>query len=296
MKFYDSMRRRPLFAAGFACAILVLLCLNGSSAFACSLRSKPLTKFDDSEYIFIGTVVGYTDPIEIPGRANTNDGRGGEPGDWYRAQGLRVKVKQAINVPEPKGDTFEVFEYFYSGVCQPIGLIESILQDRAPVGKDVLVIGRRARVLPSGVDTTRLEEAPAGGLILSFKYLAPDLYPTAESIADYQKLALDEKSRGVIYSLLRFESRKDLLRLQNAPDLETKRQLLNHLLYLPDLFRRLDIFTIIQNNIPDKAEAKELYLIALHAAGYPQKTIDIHLKCLEKQIKTNSIVPGEFRC
>src|SRR5215217_2446944 len=74
----------------------------------CSLMIRPITRFDPSEYIFTGEVLGYVGPQQSKHVV----------GD---AWGLLVSLGGSVHLPKTPAGHFEVFPYGLGADCSILG-------------------------------------------------------------------------------------------------------------------------------------------------------------------------------
>jgi len=187
-------------------AFFCLICLCESS-FGCSLMAKYLPKFDETEFIFIGTVRGYTSPTKS----------GKLRGDTY---GLIVDVKESIYLPKVPTKHFEVFPILLGSACEGLGTSIQDLTKDFPVNSEVRIIAKAAEILPGTGNATviRLEHRPRdiGAITLNTDEKGQSV-TSASSIFDYQTYNPERDGQSAIrHDLPSFEIRKDLLRLKNS--------------------------------------------------------------------------------
>ncbi|MEQ1644701.1 MAG: hypothetical protein ABL959_14730 [Pyrinomonadaceae bacterium] len=285
MRFLSRFGRCNRAVGSVALLIVVVFALYQNSL-GCTFRAIPLADFDDNEVVFVGKVVSYTEPIDIPERTGSRDGRGGERGSWYTAVGLKIKVKEGLNIVEKSNEYFEVFPFNYSSVCAAIGLTAGIVQNNYPLGSDVAVVATKAKRLPdrSSDGSTRLEIAPAKGSILVLSRMPVDSRPSLSSFSEYSH----ETGLGI----LRFEVRKDLFRLKKERNAELRHGILNRLIGFVGGWRLIDYYFLLKTYAKSSIEADELYLKMLQRNGLDQKRIKSHLECLEQKLKKGTLVPG----
>jgi len=226
------------------CFILIFL---GHSIFGCSLVTKPLRNFDSTEYIFIGEVIGYTDSLESP------DING-------QANGLVVKLKESVHLPQIPKTHFEIFPYGLGADCSTLGASKEELQRDFPIHSEVRVIAKEARILPKLSDgNVRLEERPGelGSISLNTEQDKKAMF-TKNKVFNYKsfKYVVNEYS-GELSFLPDFEVRKDLLRLKNSKTHVERIEILNRLLQIPPHnYLHLDFYSIFKTYTRNESEFK----------------------------------------
>ena len=233
--------KRPFFTICFA---LIFLC---RSIFGCTLGIKPLRDFDSNEYIFIGEVVGYTDSLESPeivGKAN----------------GLIIKLKESVHIPQTPKTHFEVFPYGLLADCSTLGYSKEELQKDFPINSEVRVIAKETEILPKLSDgNIRLEERPGelGSVSLNTEQ-DKKVMSSKNRVFNYKsfKYIVNEYS-GEISLLPDFEIRKDLFRLKNSKTHRERTEILNRLLKIPPhSFLHLDFYSIFKTYTRSEIEFK----------------------------------------
>lgn len=240
----------------FSSIILVSTFFVYTSA-GCSLAGKSLSKFDKTEYIFIGKVVGYTEALRLPGSR-------------MQTVGLIVEVTERINLPKTPEAHFEVFPYNLGADCSILGTDKNELEEEFPDGAEVRVIAKEAKLLPSVLTDgdIRLEVRPEepSGIARNF-YENGERMTSANSIFNYETFRaptpadytedfmpfLDAK-----VFLPDFELRKDLLRLEKSKTQPEKSQILQRLLYLP-IQSAASVPELLKRYAANKNEFDDLY-------------------------------------
>lgn len=225
----DAMKKN-LFR--LSCAIaFCLLSLNVASG--CATISAPsLTKFDSSEYIFIGEVIGVADPIK-------SEKFHGE------AWGLKIKVIDAVNLPKSPASHFIVVPFDLESDCKDKGMSEDELLRYYPLGSEVRVIAKASKYAESRMadDNIRLEVLPnnLGSIARNYSGLNKSV-TSVGSIYDYKfyvvgnPCGISEKDMPDYEANMRlpdFEYRKDLLRLENAESEKERVEILERLIHFP---------------------------------------------------------------
>jgi hypothetical protein len=214
--------------------ILAALCfLSAKATFGCAVITVPsLTRFNASEYVFIGKVVGVAGPIEstkFHGKA------------W----GVKVQVTEEVYLPSKVTEYFEVFPFDLESDCRDKGWSSERLLRYFPLGSSVKVVAKESKYSPSKFvgGNIRLEILPDNlGSVSRNSREDGTTISSADSVFDYKTYLPDnpcgmtEDDYPAYEANLRtpdFELRKDLLRL-NAAKNETQRvKILERLIYLP---------------------------------------------------------------
>lgn len=226
------------------------------ASYGCTLAVNNLKDFDKSEYVFIGEVVGYTEPLESK--------------QFYgKSWGLIVKVKDAVNLPKTAKEFFEIFPYGLWADCSIGGTKKEVLEKYYPINTEIRVIAKEAQyltsVLPNG--NIGLEERP-GELtsIARNRYENGEQMTSVPSVFDYKNFDspgpedytesfmpfLDGKN-----FIPAFEIRKDLIRLKNSKNQAERMQILERILYAPSE-SDVSLFDVLKKYTASKAEFERL--------------------------------------
>jgi hypothetical protein len=266
----------------FAGAFVLFMCF-APNALSCSYRAKPLANFPEQYVVLVGTVVGYSEPIPIPRRAGTEEHTGGEKGSWYEAQGYRLQVNESLRMTAGKSQIVDVFEFFRSPVCEPLGLTEPIISNRYPLGSELAIVAEPARTIQMTSGRLEiLEVPPAGGAIFNISTLPKSSRPTFASEFDY---STNIYPHDLPWPLLRVEVLKDLYRLRTTTDKNTKRQILTRVMGLKDGMRLIDYYPMLLANTSSPADARDLYIEMLRHDNVDEKVIRERLKGIENTEK-----------
>jgi hypothetical protein len=217
-----------------------LLSLNVASGCA-TITVPSLTKFDSSEYIFIGEVMGVAEPIK-------SEKFHGE------AWGLEIRVLDAVNLPKSTAKHFVVVPFDLESDCKDKGRSKDELLRYFPRGSEVRVIAKESKYAESRMadGNIRLEILPdnLGSVARNYSALGKQVTSVA-SIYNYKPYVVgnpcgnsdkDMPDYEANMRLPDFEFRKDLLRLKNAESERRKVEILERLIYLPDSSREyLDV-------------------------------------------------------
>ena len=216
--------------------VALWLCLTAVAS-GCSIVIRPVTKFDPSEYIFTGEVIGYVGPQQsehISGDA------------W----GLLVSLGGSVHLPKTPAGYFEVFSYGLGADCSVLGTPRDELVRRYPVGSKVKVIAQESKLDVPGDGNIRLVDSPgSNGLIM--KAGEGEAGVPLESVYDYSRHNKDNTATPL------FELRKDLLRLREEQTEEGKVAVLKRLMYFPprSLF---DFAQVVELHMADKRAGAQL--------------------------------------
>jgi hypothetical protein len=228
----------------FSSFCLVLIFLVNSS-FGCTLAGKSLFDFDPTEYIFIGEVVGFTQPVES---AKLHG----------KAHGVIVKMKESVYLPEIPKTHFEVFPIQLRADCSEDGTPLEDLKKKFTIGSEVRVIAKEAEILPKNLPdgNIRLEDRPAelGSIEINIDEKGKRM-TSVDSVFDYKsfKYDMDEDSDSK-YLLPNFEIRKDLLRLKKSKTQKERTEILERLLDAPICCNDLDFHLVFKTYSSSEAE------------------------------------------
>lgn len=227
-------------------SICLALALFVPAAFSCTLAGKTLAKFDETEYVFIGEVVGYTKGVKSPKLDS-------------EAFGLIVKLKESVYLPKQPKTHFEIFPIQLWADCSISGTDIKDLKNKFPLNSEVRVIAKGAEILPDLSDgNVRLEDRPdaPGSVVLNNDKTAR---ASVNSFFDYKayKYDINEDSTSK-YLLPEFEARKDLLRLKNSQDQAAKNKILARLLYFP-IGYSVDVYEVFKEYSENKTAYEHFY-------------------------------------
>lgn len=213
----------------------------------CSLAGKLFSDFDEKEYIFIGEVVGSTEPAE------SAKIRG-------KAYGLIVKVRESVHLPKTPKTHFEVFPIQLWADCSFGGTNIEELKNTFPVNSEIRVIAKEAEILPSNLSggNIRLEDRPGelGSLALNYEKEKTRM-TSASSVFDYQSFQFRfNEDSDTKYLLPSFEIRKDLLRLKRSKTQNERNSILERLENFPNCCGDVDFYTIFNTYSANNSESE----------------------------------------
>lgn len=255
--------------------ILSLVCVFGvSDLFGCLLSSAAVVKFDPAEFIFIGTVIGYTGPVRfdekrannsIDALSSTAVSRREKP--EFVTYGLAVKVKDVIHLPI-RADKYEIFEYSLGADCLVQGIDQFYLQNKFPLSSEVRVISKQANLITekSANQVTRLENRVTEDASIALNFDSKGNRATsAEVIFDYKTYSYDiDHDSESKYLLPVFEVRKDLLRLFQLTDQKLRDDILDRIFYAP-IGHNIDHGGIFKNHTSSDDEYRRYFETHLKA-------------------------------
>jgi len=215
---------------------MLWLSLTGVAS-GCSLMIQPVTKFDPSEYVFTGEVIGYVGPRQSEHVV----------GD---AWGLLVSPAGSVHLPKTPAGYFEVFTYGLGADCSTLGPPRDELARSYPVGSMVKVIARESKLgVPGDGNIGLVDSAGGSGLVMKAGEGEAGLSP--ESVYDYGRHREDSTAAPL------FELRKDLLRLREAQTEEEKVAVLGRLMYFPPR-TIFDYAKVVELHLADKGTGARL--------------------------------------
>ena len=245
-----------------------ILSTSASVARACTIAGKSLPKFDPNEYVFVGQVVGFTEPVAFDER---KAGSQLEPmsstsmGDWpnpRKTVGIKVRMTAEVHVPRKPAEYFEIYVYDLGADCSIRGSSLGSLKNAFPEGSEVRVISHDAIFLtePAKQGAIRLEDRPGEmGSIALNTLRKGERMTTATSVFDYKSYSYDmDRDTDSKYLLPSFELRKDLMRLESSRSPVERHAILRRLFDLP-IGSDLDLKSAFDSYAANQQEADELY-------------------------------------
>src|SRR5687768_10060073 len=193
-------------------------------SWGCTLIVYPITKFDPSEYIFVGEVMRVVGPVKhkyISGEA----------------YGLLVRVQGEVFLPRKPVNNFEVFPHKGQPDCSWVAWSKEELLKSYPIGSKVRVIGKEPLGIEKPRGTIRLWPTSPGGV-------ANDNDANVWLKREYDYETYDRRD----YGLPDFELRKDLLRLSRIKSEAGRIAILERLVHYPPLLI-IDYSAIVKSHI-----------------------------------------------
>ena len=229
-------------------SIILIIIASVTISFGCLLSSKPIEKFDSSEYVFIGEVTEV-----ISHKYLSSDWESKTLVDAY---GIKVKVKEKVNLPEDFA-SYEVFPLHLTSWCGLAGWKKDELLKQFPVGSKIAVVAKRTTMFDSQLSETTivLQTSFPNGSITKLES-KNKVETSVSSIYNYCIYDADNGSK-VPYSLVEFELAKDLWRLEKAESSAEKEEITRRLLFYPMVWS-LDFTKIVQREIADEETNKFL--------------------------------------
>ena len=256
---------------------LLIFC---SAGYACQFLPFAPYKFIDSEFVFLGEVIGHTEPVDfivnkdLSPRIRLDD-------SFLKSSGLIVKVTDEVFLPE-KETTFEIFRYELGSMCEALGVEKLKMQEFAPVGSKVMVVARKAIKVPerSGSGRMRLE-VPFSGIISIVHTL--DL--TSNSIYDFRVPFKNHNERWYYHhGRMTFEIRKELYRLEHSPQ-NKKAEILDRIHSIPHRFLMVDLYEVAMRHSVSKKKAENRFMKKLRKEGFSEKQIRDYMECKRTENK-----------
>lgn len=217
------------------------------TVFSCTLGLTALSKFDATEFIFIGEVVGYTPPVKSK-KLNT------------AVYGLIIKNKETVYLPKiPKGN-LEVFPFGLGVECSLFGTDLDKLKKDFPINSEVRVIAKEAEIIPKAKNKNiRLEIRPSELSSISLNIDEQgNRMTSANSGFDYKSFEYKDGDSFSKYLLPEFEIRKDLLRLKKAQNQFELNRILDKLFYAP-VYTNLSFGGLFQEHTSSISEYERYY-------------------------------------
>jgi hypothetical protein len=189
-------------------------------------RPEPMSSPWLNSYIFVGEVIGYTEPTSSDKFQGT-------------ARGIKVKPVEVINLPKPTVDYYEIFKYGVWPDCSP-----SPSRIVYPIGTKLRIVASESTLLPKQSDEKRirleskifdrLSIDTVNGLSTS-EHSAFD-YKNWRSMRDEALKSEDGGSNYAMWSDFLFvEIQKDLKRVFSAKDKKERLRILERLVFAPDI-------------------------------------------------------------
>ncbi len=225
------------------CVALIFVGL-GQSSYGCTLMGKTLSRFDDSEYVFIGKVAGYTMPVGFDEKRANNSV---EPLSYTHVDqskkapmetvGLVVKVLESVYLPKTPTENFEIFLFDLMADCSIRGKTVEDLMRLFPTGLEIRVVAKQSEFVErsSGQKNLRLEVRPSEpNSIISNVEKNGSRLTSSSSVFSYKDYTYDmDSDSDSKYLLPAFEARKDLLRLERAETQPDRNSILDRIFHAP---------------------------------------------------------------
>lgn len=225
-----------------------------STMFACSFNAFVPFEYNPKEFVFLGSVVGYTDKIETDFVSYNRNIK-------FTGFGIKIKIDSVINLPQ-ESEIVEVFRtYPRDTACAPRGVSLEELKKDFPVGTQVRVIGQEnSKLLGVSANNNPRIEVSGGNQGQLFNNIGKKgkFFTTADSVFDY-KLSLplyDSRFSTAETFVWLFEIRKDLKRLEQPGDQLNRFEILKRLAFAYDNYQ--DYGKLIQKYLQDKSQIEVL--------------------------------------
>ena len=168
------------FCGNFIFLIFILLFIS-ASAFPCTAVVSTPTKFDSSEYIFIGRVINFLGPQQ--------------PDSLYRDyNSLLVEIIDPIYLPKTPLKYFEIIDYDLSPDCQLIPWDLGTIQRLYPINSYIRVVAKDSKHMTRNVNSENigLDLNPFNNSHISFDFPnIPALHSSHDSKYDYRYMSED---------------------------------------------------------------------------------------------------------
>lgn len=207
----------PKFAVGLRglAVIAAMLALTPSVSNACSMDIPRYKGFDPLEYVFYGRVIDYV----------SRDLR-----DGTKAWGLKLEIVDPLHTPTTGTRMVEVFRFFIdSPACHTSGISEASARE-VPLGTEYEVAAKPFS--DSSSDRVQLDVSAYSGAVLNAIPRGIDIATRHKFEADWSQIPPQDFSKNGGYSP-KFEIRKDVIRLENAPSPDEAKTVLVRLMRLP---------------------------------------------------------------
>lgn len=265
-------------------SVATILGLSALAFFACQVAPYKPSKFDPTEYVFIGEVTGYTASIDFErNKPPYSDLLQDEA--LKQTHGLIVKVTDTVFVPAEQSE-FEVFVYGMGSGCESLGRTLEQLKKDFPIGREVIVVAQEAFQIPkkSKNGGNRLEINFPRGVFEANTLVIPKA--TSKSVFDFSKVApkkeywLSRFTRGV------FEVRKEFTRLERASDNIAKSKALGRLLSIDYEAGLIDHYGLTAHYSSPAELGEQLFLEKLVKDGVKRSYAQSFLKCTQSEDRT----------
>jgi hypothetical protein len=139
--------------------VVFLVILSALSAFPCSIPTFGPTRFDISQYLFVGEVIGYVETTELINRQQRASEAEIYGEQANKTAGILVRVKGTFYTPREAKQTYEVFRFSLGADCGLYGLPLEWMKERYKIGDWVSVVAGKSEHIaqPTGPALERLE-------------------------------------------------------------------------------------------------------------------------------------------
>lgn len=222
----------------FVKALLTCLFILGCDGVASACRmmqvpERPRSMVNPGLYILVGEVIGYTHPIIDA--ANFRD----------EVLGIKLRIIESIQFPYHNSDDLELFSFHHDTDCFPVSAPETPL-----VGTRLRMVLAPATLVASksGSNGVRLQSNASSRLDIDrelFGYstkadLEFDYKNDLAQLVEKVRRSKDAEDRQWLDNFLYIEASKDLIRLARARTDAERMNILERLLYCPNInYRRL---------------------------------------------------------
>jgi hypothetical protein len=252
------------------------------------------TKFDSTEYIFIGKIIGYVGPV-LSDTLHQN---------FY---GLLVEIIDPVYLPQTPRKYFEVFDYSLGSDCSLGGYDLKTVQIQHPLNIFIRVVAKDTKYLTNytNPDNIRLDLNPFNNPYISVDYPdIPQLHSAHDSQYDYRYISEDslanflssnkwitDKNKDDYHNsywwLGEFELRKDLCRLALSKNVDQKVEILKRLSYYPH-YNQTTANKIVPLYIDDPKLKQQIIKLYTPVGKYIPPDTTLHSK-LPKSLKSKWI-------
>ena len=257
--------------------LVVIFAGSSLLGFACQVQPYKPYKFDPTEYVFVGEVMGYTESVEFDRNRPPYSELLNEE-SLKRTNGLIVRVSDTVFLPARQSE-FEVFVYGMGSGCESLGRNTDRLNNDFPIGTRLIVVAQEAFQIPTNSKDrgTRLEiNFPRGVLDTD-----TSVRPSATSIVefDFSKFVTKYDSWTSQASRAAFEIRKELLRLERSSEDSKKSRILERLLSLDYKAEVIDLYGLLTKYSPSIVLGERRLVNKLVKDGVKRSYAQAFLEC-----------------
>lgn len=228
--------------------------LNTIVSFSCSIFYPPIDKFDRTEYVFIGKVIGVTEEA-------TSQLKASQPKPISQTWGLIIELEYEVFLPKKPKKYFEVYPFELAGSCGSIGTHKQTLLNSFPIGTQIRVIAHESNFFKNSAKSQNIKLDVASWRRESLQrntFSDGTSMTTLDSVFNYNDFYIslannnsqptyiernyktfpaiykqDEESLIIEsqFTIPFFELKKDLLRLEKTSSEKERFEILERLLY-----------------------------------------------------------------
>lgn len=262
--------------------VACFMCQTYKSIIPCSTIYKPPIKMDSTEYIFMGKVINYIEPLfsDSLGRS---------------FQGLIVEIVEPVYLPKNPSGVIKVVPYVLGAACDLTTWDRKSFELQYPLGTELRIVCKESVFIKNEnpINNIILDVNPRNMFHLSKNFKEPAiLFSSKNSIYDYRYACIDSNKSflnnltsydSIISENLQisfqeqyhFELRKDLYRLAVALTDSDKLEIIKRLFSF-NLYSKKDFLEIINCNITDEKIKEELKLLMPKRFERPSPDTTLH--------------------